>query len=370
MDKLSLMRRVDNAALSNITTGLQLASALSLFLLVMVVISVGSELWRFAHPYFVFLLVLLGICAGVFILGLQAKQLKKIKPYWKIATTAYGAAFSVSWASLILYLSDQPRFFAAADILTDLMLMIVLLAFFAYRPMLYTCVTPLLVITTWIGFDKMDTFYVLPIEKFVAICIIIESGRHVLYRWFINNIEKEHENQRLMKQLAELASKDQLTDIHNRRYFEYELNKQCNIAKRQSSELGLIMLDIDHFKDYNDKLGHPQGDKCLKDVAQVIQQSLMRTTDSVSRYGGEEFVVLLPCTDIEGTILVAERIKQNLTNAALLHPNSATSEWVTVSQGIAQWLDHTGPESLLEEADQHLYQAKAAGRNQYCYKAA
>ncbi|MDO6541828.1 GGDEF domain-containing protein [Photobacterium sanguinicancri] len=370
MDELSLTARVDKAALTNLSTGFRWASVVSLFFLLMMTFSFRIEDTGIIDDYFDHFFLLAIICSLIFILGANLLNIPFFYLRWKTTSIAYAATFSTCWAAIISLLSIGGDYYDAADILSDIMLMIVLLGFFSYRPALYAGILPILFVSTVLSFVSAKNAFILPTEKLIAACLVVESGRRILYRWFYNNIEKEHENNRLMRKLSDMAARDQLTDIHNRRFFEYELDKQFQRTKRTQSELGLVMIDIDHFKNYNDKLGHVEGDKCIRTVAKVIQQSLKRSTDSVSRYGGEEFVVLLPNTDLAGTLQVVKRIKTNLANKAMVHPDSNTCEWVTVSQGIAQWRQHIGPESLIKEADSYLYKAKQLGRNQYYYSAA
>ncbi|MGF1692117.1 GGDEF domain-containing protein [Photobacterium kagoshimensis] len=370
MDELSLTARVDKAALTNLSTGFRWASAVSLFFLLMMTFSFRIEKTDIMDGYYDQFFLLSIINSFIFIFGTKLLNIPYFQQHWKQASIIYSGGFGAAWAAIICVLSIGGDYYDAADILSDIMLMIVLLGFFSYRPALYAAIIPILLVSTVLSFIAAKNSFILPIEKFIAACLVIESGRRILYRWFYNNIEKEHENNRLMEKLSDMASRDQLTNIHNRRFFEYELDKQFLQAKRTQGELGLVMIDIDHFKSYNDQLGHVEGDKCIRTVASIIQQSLKRHTDSVSRYGGEEFVVLLPNTDIAGTLQVVKRIQTKLADAALLHPDSSTSEWVTVSQGIAQWHQHIGPESLVKEADNYLYLAKKAGRNQYLYSTA
>jgi diguanylate cyclase (GGDEF)-like protein len=124
------------------------------------------------------------------------------------------------------------------------------------------------------------------------------------------------------------------------------------------------MLDIDFFKKYNDYYGHQEGDNCLKKVAQEIRMSLLRPSDIAVRYGGEEFVVILPNTKINGAHRVAERIRQNIINIAIIHEGSTVSEVVTISQGIAELNNENDTVyECLKNADRSLYEAKKQGRN-------
>jgi len=171
----------------------------------------------------------------------------------------------------------------------------------------------------------------------------------------------------IKKRETELKAKtffDLLTGIFNRRYFDENIEKEWKKCIRESESLSLIMLDVDFFKKYNDYYGHQEGDNCLKKIAQEIRISLLRPSDIAVRYGGEEFVVILPNTKINGALRVAERIRQNIINLAIKHETSTVSEVVTLSQGIAEMnnKDDTVYECL-KKADASLYEAKNNGRN-------
>jgi two-component system cell cycle response regulator len=168
------------------------------------------------------------------------------------------------------------------------------------------------------------------------------------------------ENAKLFK----LAVVDGLTGLYVRRYFDLRLGEEEARVRRYGGRLGLLMLDIDHFKALNDAHGHQAGDEVLKQIAQIIQESLRQELDVACRYGGEEFVVILPNTDVTGALVVAERIRQRCQSQTFDSP--AGHLRVTLSGGIALMSSRDrieGPE-LLARADKALYQAKRAGRNQ------
>ena len=137
---------------------------------------------------------------------------------------------------------------------------------------------------------------------------------------------------------------------------------------RDHTSLSLLMVDIDHFKAYNDTYGHVEGDTCLKKVAQGLASSLQRHVDKVARYGGEEFTVILPGTDDEGAMQVAERMKEEIARMDIEHCGSDTCEKVTISIGVSTVLPTREIKStqLVDAADKALYQAKEAGRNRCC----
>lgn len=166
--------------------------------------------------------------------------------------------------------------------------------------------------------------------------------------------------------LQRAAMVDPLTKIANRRHFDSFLEKEWQRAVRSGQPLSLVVLDVDHFKLYNDTLGHPAGDACLQRVAQAIASHALRPTDLAARYGGEEFVLLFAETDSDSAYLLAESIRADVEALQLPHPKSTTSPWLTVSIGVStihpSQLDST--ESLFVAADRAMYVAKEGGRNQ------
>lgn len=165
--------------------------------------------------------------------------------------------------------------------------------------------------------------------------------------------------------LENLSSIDGLTGLPNRRRLDEVLHLEWKRAVRKSIPISLVMVDIDHFKLYNDNLGHLAGDDCLKQVAHILSASTQRPTDFSSRFGGEEFLLILPDTDLEGALYIAESFRKKLKNAKIPHQFSPISDLVTCSMGVATTtpLVQDNPESLIQAADQTLYQSKDRGRN-------
>ncbi len=166
------------------------------------------------------------------------------------------------------------------------------------------------------------------------------------------------------EQLRRLTLIDELTGIGNRRAFESTLSRLHDHSRRYRRALSVVMIDIDRFKAYNDTLGHRAGDEALKQVARLIGSGT-RSADLAFRYGGEEFVCLLPETDEHGGLVVAERLRRTVEDAALPHPGTAAGGVVTISCGIAT-LEPGGAlsqDALVRTADEALYAAKRAGRN-------
>ncbi len=179
-----------------------------------------------------------------------------------------------------------------------------------------------------------------------------------------NNERIEADLREAQEALEVIATHDSLTGLANRRLFERALVIEFGRGARQSSPLALIMVDIDYFKLYNDTYGHVAGDHCLTQVAQALQGCCQRQADLAVRYGGEEFAVLLPDTDIQGALAMAEQIRQSVMVSQIPHSGSAAG-CVTVSLGCYAFVP-SGRDSIevfIERADAALYQAKATGRN-------
>lgn len=169
--------------------------------------------------------------------------------------------------------------------------------------------------------------------------------------------------------LTQLACTDGLTRVANRRHFDQTLEQEWARAQRSSSEIALVMIDIDEFKPYNDHLGHTAGDACLRRIAQALKGALHRPGDLLARYGGEEFVALLPDTDLPSAALIAEQMRLSVSALLLPHPSARNPAHVSISLGVASTYpcNLQQPQDLLELADEHLYQAKRMGRNRvYC----
>jgi diguanylate cyclase (GGDEF)-like protein len=170
-------------------------------------------------------------------------------------------------------------------------------------------------------------------------------------------------------QLESISLVDALTQIPNRRRFDEGIDAEWKRAARERTQLSLLMIDIDHFKQYNDCYGHGAGDACLQSIAAALLAGVGRPADLVARYGGEEFVAILSDTDRESALHIARRLCESIGELKLPHAHSSVSPFVTVSIGCATTVPcgETGyTQVLFDEADKMLYQAKHSGRNRVC----
>lgn len=169
------------------------------------------------------------------------------------------------------------------------------------------------------------------------------------------------------QELRRLNSLDWLTGIANRRHFEATLEREWRRSMRQGIELAVLICDVDHFKAYNDALGHPAGDQCLRQVARALVEAIVRGGDFVARYGGEEFAVILTDTPLAGAQIVAERMRTAVEKLAIPHPATEAGH-ITISIGITSGvaMPEIAAGALVKIADQALYHAKHQGRNRVC----
>jgi diguanylate cyclase (GGDEF)-like protein len=197
------------------------------------------------------------------------------------------------------------------------------------------------------------------------------------YRWRIDQLaarerrlavivrERTRELEQANQMLARFSYLDAVTGIANRRNFDDGLDLEWRRLLREGGALSLVMIDIDHFKAFNDTYGHQKGDDCLKAVAQTLRHALHRPGDLCARFGGEEFGVILPGTEAEGALAVAEGLRRSVEDLAVPHSGAATAPVVTISAGVAALYPSRGGsiQFLVESADRALYQAKTLGRN-------
>jgi len=169
----------------------------------------------------------------------------------------------------------------------------------------------------------------------------------------------------LLKEYEHNATVDALTSLYNRRWLDNTMVRVMHRCHKNNQAMSVMMLDIDHFKEYNDTHGHLAGDIALRTVSQTIKKYL-RPEDMVARYGGEEFFAILPGMDINGTLTVAERLREAIKQTKIVNGDEEPLPSITVSIGIAQMFDHDDPHKLIEAADRVMYTAKHTGRDKVC----
>src|SRR6476469_7908583 len=193
--------------------------------------------------------------------------------------------------------------------------------------------------------------------------LVAQSQIHELATQLLNKLYQQLESAN--QELHQLASLDSVTQVANRRHFDEYLAQEWWRLAREKLPLSLILCDIDYFKAYNDPYGPWEGDRCLMHVAQALSQAVKLPADLVARYGGEEFAVILPNTEHEGAVQVAETIRLSVKNLGIPHVNSFIDNYLTLSLGVSSTIPtpETSSESLLVAADRALYGAKTAGRD-------
>lgn len=221
------------------------------------------------------------------------------------------------------------------------------------------------VLTSWLIASSLQTLWVL------VLCFVLKRGSDHAQRALLNRQQAERSLRKAHaaladanKRLQRLAQFDELTSLPNRRYFDRRFARAFKSAMREREWLAVVMIDIDHFKTYNDCYGHPAGDKCLATVAAAMKSAVARPRDFIARYGGEEIVMLLPGSDAAGAARVAEAARQAVADANIGHTNNPAG-FVTVSLGVAAMRPAPGrtASELLQHADDALYEAKRSGRN-------
>ncbi len=220
---------------------------------------------------------------------------------------------------------------------------------------------------TWYAY----VFYFVLAGFFIYLILLFSNKRHLKAKERLEKIIRERtaEIERQKKKLEELATHDGLTGVYNKRKFNEVFNHEWKRAERNGMYLGILMVDVDFFKQYNDTYGHQAGDKALRKVAQAIKSMAKRPADFVARYGGEEFIVLLPETDPEGVKMVGEKIRRAVENLKIPHEKSTVSEYLTVSVGAISIIPKKDLFfSLIKAADEALYESKKKGRNRVSYK--
>lgn len=228
----------------------------------------------------------------------------------------------------------------------------------------YSQYTPVLMITGLDDQESVDRAFEVGAIDFVTKPIHWPVLRQRVRR-LIQQAQIQRELEVANQELQRLVTIDGLTQVANRRRFEEYFTQEWQRMAREQLAISLILGDVDFFKFYNDTYGHQAGDRCLQTVANTIRNTVKRPADLVARYGGEEFAVILPKTDTEGAIMLAETICSVIRKLAIPHSSSQVSPYVTISAGVSTTIPKPGSDlqQMIEIADQALYQAKSDGRD-------
>ncbi|TYT74961.1 GGDEF domain-containing protein [Desulfobotulus mexicanus] len=273
---------------------------------------------------------------------------------------------------ILLLISRSPM---AAHYHTGLFIFVIFIAIsIRFRLALGVCLLILILYTTALPFmpamplpAKLNSFLVM--GTIILLCLV--GCYQIEYRQrrdFLGNQMKKNDALRLQhlnRHLTELSLSDPLTGLANRRHFDESLKLYWRRAERSGDPLAILFMDVDNFKAYNDNYGHPAGDECLKSIARILKAYSRRPFDLSARFGGEEFVMLLPHTGDDEARIIAEKIRSSLEGLAIPHAFSGVAGYLSMSIGVATAIpDETGDEQdLLESADAALYRAKSSGKN-------
>ncbi|OPX55623.1 diguanylate cyclase (GGDEF) domain-containing protein [Oceanospirillum multiglobuliferum] len=216
--------------------------------------------------------------------------------------------------------------------------------------------------------NKSDLAYIVMLFGLVVTGLLSAYLRMTSKRAFeIEEIvtQRTHDLHEVTKQLKHISQTDELTDIANRRHFDHEFDQEWKRTRREQQPISLVLFDLDFFKQYNDHYGHLQGDECLINISELIKSVISRPGDLFARFGGEEFVLLLPNTPIEGAMKIAEECRQLVESISIPHQKSSISEVVTISAGVYTLIPNgeIDRDQMLDLTDQALYLAKEQGRN-------
>ena len=218
----------------------------------------------------------------------------------------------------------------------------------------------------WRGIEAGgDDYLVKPVKPIVLVAKLRAMRRLLdMRRRLVAMTEELHQTNQRLNEMVEV---DALTGLVNRRGLDRILHSEIMAARRDGTPLTLMLCDLDHFKLYNDAIGHLQGDMCLREIGRLLSEVCVRPRDVAARYGGEEFVLILPNTPRSGAMTFARALGQLLRVRAITHPNSPLGNALTLSGGITTCVpdDNTSAESMLMRADQALYAAKTQGRDRF-----
>ena len=269
----------------------------------------------------------------------------------------------ISWVSLAFIIYNQ---WGEVESASDLLVIGFICSILGYYSHLRLLVISSIVLTAVyltlqmqiVAMSSLDLF--ITVIKFpVLLILFMRTIRQLLLKGQYYVVK----NEMLKRQLQRLNIIDDLTQIQNRKGFRLALTSALASAHRFKLGFSLLILDIDFFKQYNDNLGHPEGDRCLVKIAQLLTDTFQRETDTVTRLGGEEFAILVPDVDWRSADSICQRVHRVIANAAIIHPESPIATTLTVSIGGAIYKTGDDEKTIYARADKALYQAKSQGRN-------
>ena len=316
-------------------------------------------------------------CFLVMLLLIGLTYIKSLRMHWHWIMCGYVMAAGVGTVMMVAELSEASRY-----IYTQGLLVVIFYGYVVSRLQLLPAALAGLVITASYAYMEI-TSGVIPgahiyanvffqvVTNVFGVFILSYSGVLQLneYQLKLMSVQKARSLTDLNRILENLATTDGLTGLANRRQFDEYLQEMMS---QDRNHISLLLLDVDHFKAYNDYYGHLQGDECLKKIAHCIENNIPRDNHLAARYGGEEFAVLLRDYDLSKALQVAQKLRKAIDDEALVHANNPIGKTVSVSIGVGSILagTHNGKEKLISEADEQLYAAKNNGRNQIRFSSA
>lgn len=295
---------------------------------------------------------------------LRAYIKKKFQP---LTLSLLVFALGLLWGGLFYFMIQNYNTPTTSLALLITILLPATISFYISGRILILFCAPIIFSMIFSELTSFEKFNPLQISGTIIIFAVVISARYILLEWYIRTQNSEFAKSMLIKKLTRLAHRDSLTGLLNKGSLNTHFEENIQLLRKPEEKLFMIIMDIDFFKQYNDLYGHIAGDECLVKTAKCLSQSLRKSTDTAFRFGGEEFIVLSRCNHIQEAIMIAERIRQTISEAKIPHKGSQHSSWLSASFGVAQWRAGSSLEKLAEDADKELYKAKQAGRNQVSF---
>lgn len=351
-------RTADLVARRTLRTGFQWVSLTTLISLLTVAFFF-LRTPQIAEPAYYFSYAALTLCVLAAVLFRYPRSLAIHLDTWDLSALALAGAWAC--AALSVYYCTSNANTAQKLLLVGFF--VFMLGFYSRIGLLLTTLTALIAAYAFLMVHDTDAPLLAMLISLSVFPVLLAFFLVTIRKRLVVGERRYVENLRLVRQLETITRTDELTGLLNRKGFNEALSNALNHVERFGEPLSLIIIDIDFFKHYNDALGHPAGDKCLSQVASLLQNAAKRTIDVTARLGGEEFALVLPGSDIEQAAKLAELIRSAVNSANILHPQSPIAMHVTASYGCAQLSEGDDGEALYRNADKALYFAKQNGRN-------